>query len=413
MSPPDWVQSLDALMSRRLGLTVFETELGRRAVAWVEAASSDEREPAEVVASLELSGGSDLWQAFVDAVSIPHSYFFRDAEQLLHMVDVLADVAADLERPVRVWVAACAHGEEAWSLAMLCRKRGIAVEILATDMRASSVERARVGRYQEGVLRRIPTPFLPLFDRDGNELVVGEELRSVVRFEVANLLQRRSERFDLITCRNALIYLTRTARERVGQLLGSALHPHGTLWIGASESLRGVPGLALHHHDQRLVYRPAATRMPRLAALPQQTLARLPTQAVEQLRHAPAARFPPPTPAPPLEPMEPEEVVDRDGRHGVDALAAFEEGVRLRREGRHGEAAGALRRALYLAPDLWPASFLLAGTAARLGRMTTRRVELRRTVRLLSADEEQVQRYAYLLDDVDPDDVLRISLAGV
>ena len=173
--------------------------------------------------------------------------FFRDPEafKLLEeriLPEVLLRIPKDQE--VRVWVAGCATGEEAYSIAILLHerftamKRDINVKIFATDVHKSSLETASVGIYRKNSLTNVTTTRLEnYFTENANGYQVSPSIRNMVVFAAHNLIKDAPfTRMDLISCRNMLIYLQPLAQKKVLSLFHFALKTGGTLFLGPSES---------------------------------------------------------------------------------------------------------------------------------------------------------------------------------
>lgn len=203
----------------------------------------------------------------LDRLAIHESYFFRETPQLDLAVGRLvpqAQAAHPGER-VRVWSAGCAAGEEPYSLVMLLQERGVwqegAFDLLGTDLSPSCVERARRGAYSGPALRdTTPARRARFFERAGAEWRLRESVRRCVRLRRLNLYRSRDlgvlGRFDLILCRNVLLYMDAAARERVVAALSDRLRPCGTLVVGRTETLLNVASaLETTEIDGEVVYR--------------------------------------------------------------------------------------------------------------------------------------------------------------
>ena len=177
--------------------------------------------------------------------------FFRDPEAWSTLDEtVLTPLVAECDNgaSIRLWVPACATGEEAYTLAMLLATRAEAagkqfdIKVFATDGREDNLTVARAGIYSEAAVAPIPPPLLERhFDRmdDGSYRVV-EDLRGMVVFAAHNLLRDPPfSRIDLISCRNLLIYLQPVAQRRALALMHFALRPGGHLLVGNSEGVSG------------------------------------------------------------------------------------------------------------------------------------------------------------------------------
>jgi chemotaxis protein methyltransferase CheR len=168
----------------------------------------------------------------------------------------------DLRRRVRVWSAACSTGEEPYSVAMMLldalsspaldsrlpSRQEIAIEVVASDLSTRVLEHARQGVYPIEKAAEIPTPYLRAYMRKGKgaragQMKVGPEIRSLVTFQRLNLIEvsvSRMGRFDLILCRNVLIYFDAGTRTAILEHLLDCLAPGGYLLLGHAESLNAL-----------------------------------------------------------------------------------------------------------------------------------------------------------------------------
>jgi chemotaxis protein methyltransferase CheR len=195
----------------------------------------------------------------VDLITTNETHFFREPKQFELLAQVLVPAwvaAAELHRrprSLRVWSAACSSGEEPFSVAMtlLHHLPGWRLEILATDLSSRILEQARAAVWRIDKAREIPEPYLKAFmlrgigDKQGT-MKAGAELRRVVQFAHANLHQDPlpvEGRFDLILCRNVLIYFTPATRGQVVRRLLRHLDPSGHLFLGHAETLSGIDDL--------------------------------------------------------------------------------------------------------------------------------------------------------------------------
>jgi chemotaxis protein methyltransferase CheR len=190
-------------------------------------------DPAEVDAALDLL--------------VPReSYFFREPVQLACFEAELAPrLARELGRPLRLWSAGCASGEEPYTLAMLL---DAPVEILGTDRSAPALAAAGLAEYGPGSLRatspaRLAAGFEPL---GGDRVRVRPAYRARVRFQRLNLLDAGAvaalPRFDVIFCRNLLMYLDAASRRAVVARFFERLQGGGCLLLGHAEQLLSAPG---------------------------------------------------------------------------------------------------------------------------------------------------------------------------
>jgi chemotaxis protein methyltransferase CheR len=201
---------------------------------------------------MERSGDPALENAVVAAMLTNETFFFRDRAPFEHFRDVMLPALLERraeQRHIRIWSAACATGQEAYSLAMIldeaARKlAGWRVDILGTDLSDAVVEAARAGLYSQfEVQRGLPiAQLLRYFRRDGDRWRIVEHLRARVRFHAFNLLSDMAPlgRFDVIFCRNVLLYFDVETRRQVLRRLGAALAPDGFVVLGATESAVGA-----------------------------------------------------------------------------------------------------------------------------------------------------------------------------
>lgn len=181
----------------------------------------------------------------VDSLVVNETYFFREFDAVRIAIDRVLLPALERQPRVRVWSAACSTGEEPFTLAMALAERGILsrVELLATDVSERALRSARSGIFRPRSLR---TPELPELARPFIELkegkpVVHPKLRDAIRFEKLNLMDSSAlaklGQFELILCRNVLIYFSDATIQRLVGDLTRALRPDGALLVGTSESL--------------------------------------------------------------------------------------------------------------------------------------------------------------------------------
>lgn len=191
----------------------------------------------------DAEGPAEL-DALAESLVVGETFFFREAEQLIAAIDtLLAPRLMEGARP-RIWCAACATGEEPLSLAMLLDNRGMLdrCTIVASDLSRRSLGRAREGEFRGRSLRLLPHP-----EQRGHLITKGEcavaspRIVSAVDWRRINLIDEHAIAglgiFDLVLCRNVLIYFSDETTRRVVRNIEGALSPGGALAIGVSESL--------------------------------------------------------------------------------------------------------------------------------------------------------------------------------
>lgn len=193
-----------------------------------------------------------LVQTVCEAMTTNESMFFRDGKPFDNLRETLLPALIQARRHVRrlrIWCAACSTGQEPYSIAMLIKADvpqlgGWNIEILGTDISSKALERARAGRYtQFEVQRGLPVQMLVrFFKQEGREWVIAPEIREMATFREFNLLQPYNEfgDFDLIFCRNVLIYFDAPTKSGVLRRLARALNTEGYLLLGSAETVLGL-----------------------------------------------------------------------------------------------------------------------------------------------------------------------------
>ena len=239
---------IDLLQYRRV-------QMERRVRSWARRRGADSL----AVYGERLRHDPDELDAFLDRVTINVSHLWRHEDQWESLrTDVLPPLAA-LGR-VRAWSAGCSYGAEAYTLAAVCRETapGARVEIVGTDLDRRVVDRARVGVFSAEDARAAPDAALARHfepTRSGGWRA-RPELQAMVRFEVGDLLRMPidCDRYDLVLCRNTVIYFTEQVRDALHRRLVDALGSGGHLVIGTSERIVDLDGLGLER-THRFIYR--------------------------------------------------------------------------------------------------------------------------------------------------------------
>lgn len=257
-------QFLSALIKERSGIALssdktylLENRLGPLA------AQRRLNDIAGLVAQMKSVRDEQLIRDVVEAMTTNESLFFRDGKpfELLRTVILPRIVAArPKERPLRIWSAACSSGQEAYSIAITLLEEeallaGRPVEIVATDIANSMLVKAKAGVYSQfEVQRGLPIRLLlKYFTQKGTNWEIAPRLRSMVSFRQHNMLGECAGlgRFDIVFCRNVLIYFDEPTKKGVIERIAQVLAPDGVLLLGAVETIIGlstrleiVPGAA-------------------------------------------------------------------------------------------------------------------------------------------------------------------------
>lgn len=232
----------------------------------------------ELVSRARATRDRALLTRIVDAITTNETLFFRDAspfealqfKALPELFDAKAKTA--FPRRLRIWSAASSTGQECYSLAMILHQmipdiHQWDVNILGTDISDAALKQASSGTYSEFEIGRglKPDHLSKYFTRQGSNYKVKDELRALVSFTRQNLLESFASPgpFDIIFCRNVVIYFNAATRVDIFRRLSKALAPDGYLFVGSAESLADLgPTFAPHHHCRSVFYRPNLTVTP-------------------------------------------------------------------------------------------------------------------------------------------------------
>jgi len=209
-------------------------------------------------------GDKDELQEMLDRICTTETRFFREAGQIEFLAkELLPSYVTQAERGqrprgLRIWSASCATGEEPYSLAMVANRfmpasLGWQVEIVATDLCKRALRQARRGIWPIEQADQIPEYYRKRYMLRGvraqaGSMAAGIQLRALIRFQHANLINKVYPvrgLFDLIFCRNTLMYFERSTRHAVVRRLFKYLHPDGSLFLGHAESLSCDPSTSI------------------------------------------------------------------------------------------------------------------------------------------------------------------------
>lgn len=182
-----------------------------------------------------------LYEEFLNHMTINVTEFFRNPTRWdVLEKKIIPELMKDNKR-IKCWSAACSTGEEPYSLAMLLSSFSDwkDIRILATDINQKVIDQAKTGKFQEGTLKNLsPLYREKFFTNQGNDYQISEQVRKSVQFKQQNLLSDPFEQgFDLIICRNVLIYFTDEAKDHLFHKFSRALNKGGYLFVGGSEQI--------------------------------------------------------------------------------------------------------------------------------------------------------------------------------
>jgi chemotaxis protein methyltransferase CheR len=338
-------------LERACGIVFSDRHGPRIRSGFAAAASALALDPPTFLARLR-EGDRNALRALVDCTVVGESYFGRHPEQLEALRGALRRGPRD--GPVRAWSAGCSSGEEAYTVAALLLEEGRAApaSVLGTDVSLRAIAAARAGTYGAWSLRGLPGPTRTRWLRpDGERWSVRAEVRELVSFRTHNLVTDPppARGFDVVLCRNVLIYFDRPTADRVVRLLFEAVRPGGIVALAPAENVLAEPlGFERLDHGGGALWRKEPARAPvRAAPAPQDGKSRAAVPRASPLPATPlVAAAAPPAAAP-------------GGDPGQDPLAAAR---RAAEEGRWQDAEQEASRAGER--HLLPGPFLFAAAAA-------------------------------------------------
>jgi chemotaxis protein methyltransferase CheR len=232
----------------------------------------------QLVCLLADPGSGELAQEVVEALLNNETYFFRDKPTFDQLPGEILPELAERRRETRrlsIWSAGCSTGQEVYSLAMLFaeqaeRWQGWTIDIVGTDVSHRAIHTARGGIYSQFEVQRGlgVTQMLRHFDETPNGWQVREPVRQMVRFAQGNLLTAPLPArlpFDLVLCRNVLLYFDRQVRHEAFGRLSRAVLPDGFLMLGAGETVVGQTDRFLPTQRRASFFEPVAVSAPEAA----------------------------------------------------------------------------------------------------------------------------------------------------
>jgi chemotaxis protein methyltransferase CheR len=228
----------------------------------------DRRLEARIVATEQLSCRQYLnfvqfqssqleFQTLVNLMTVNETYFYREDYQLKTLVDEVMDEVLrrkGVERPIRIWSLPCSTGEEPYSIGIYLlenwpRIQTVDVEIIGSDINSEVIERCREGLYSAYALRSISSTLIQKYFTQVNdhEYRISDELRGAIRFSIINVSDadqmRKLRDFDIVFCRNLLIYFDDAKRREAIENIYGVMNPGGYLFLGHSESMSRISSL--------------------------------------------------------------------------------------------------------------------------------------------------------------------------
>ncbi len=223
----------------------------------------------ELVRMIRFGSNPELENAVIEAMTTNETLFFRDRVPFELFSKVVLPEALErnrTSRTLRIWCAAVSTGQEAYSLAMIlddmaAQLAGWRIDIVGTDISEEVLQKARAGLYSQFEMQRgLPTPMLlKHFTQDSDQWRISQKLRNMVQLKRLNLLEDTASlgTFDIIFCRNVLIYFDLITKAKVMGELARRLKPEGALLLGAAETVIGICDAFTPDRTNRGLYRPA------------------------------------------------------------------------------------------------------------------------------------------------------------
>jgi len=202
------------------------------------------------------ASGEEL-QELINLMTVNETYFFRESYQFECMVEEILDEIADSKKDgeeIRIWSIPSSTGEEPYSIAIFLleywdRLDEIDVEIVSSDIDSNVLDRCRKGVYSKRSVQHVNTRILQKYFKPlpGNHYQISKDLREAICFTQVNLADSAQTRpyrnFDLIFCRNLLIYFDNESRRKAAEVFFDALNPGGFIFLGHSESMSRISSL--------------------------------------------------------------------------------------------------------------------------------------------------------------------------
>jgi chemotaxis protein methyltransferase CheR len=216
---------------------------------------------------VKMKGGADALTAdVVEAMTTNETFFFRDKIPFDHLKEAVLPAliqARAARRALRIWCAASSTGQEPYSIAMCLKEAGHLLagwrtEIIATDLSLGVLEKSKAGIFSQfEVQRGLPIQMLvKYFTQNGELWQLNAEIRGMVQHRQLNLLQDFSHlgMFDIIFCRNVLIYFDQPTKANIFERIARMLEPDGVLALGAAESVVGITNVFKPFPERRGLY---------------------------------------------------------------------------------------------------------------------------------------------------------------
>lgn len=266
---PDDFKMLSTLLKERSGLDLTEDKvylLESRLTPLARRRGLDSLD--DLIQEIRVRKPEPLILEVTEAMTTNESFFFRDDKPFTIFRETILPQLIEArasKKALRIWCAAASSGQEPYSLGMIIKEfeaklAGWRIEIIGTDISSSILERAREGLYSQfEVQRGLPVKLLmKYFKQEGEQWRIDESLRKMVTYKELNLLKdfKSLGKFDIVYCRNVLIYFDRPTKAQVLEKIGDLLPDDGQVVLGAAETVVGITDQFKPVPTLRGVYRP-------------------------------------------------------------------------------------------------------------------------------------------------------------
>ncbi|KOS69160.1 chemotaxis protein CheR [Lysinibacillus contaminans] len=235
----DYVQFIEGI-KRKTGIDLAlykEAQMKRRLTSLYE--KKGYRDFVDFLRALEQD--RDLMNEFLDRMTINVSEFYRNGKRWEVLEKKILPKLLQTNKRLKIWSAACSTGEEPYSLVMVLSQLVplSQIQVIATDLDENVIQKAKLGLYPERSLAEVPKDIqAKYFEKEGNFFKVKDEIKRCVTFKKHNLLKDNYEsNFDLIVCRNVMIYFTEEAKDQIYANFSKSLRKDGILFVGSTEQI--------------------------------------------------------------------------------------------------------------------------------------------------------------------------------
>jgi|688.fasta_scaffold54659_4 chemotaxis protein methyltransferase CheR len=254
----EWNEFYDKMLKRtRLNLHDYKAnQLQRRIVGMMEVKGCKNLEDFWTKISTEPDG--IVW--FQDKLAINVSELWRNPEKWNQLENQVLPDLLSRTRTLKVWSAGCSYGAEAYSLAaILDKKFKGAHQVIGTDIDQAALDQARRGEFSDPDMRGVPAEFRQYFKKVGSAWFADSAVKKYLKFKSKNLLEdNRDSGYDLIICRNVVIYFTEEAKNKLYERFFNALKPGGILFVGSTERIGNAGKIGFEQNIPFFYQRPNA-----------------------------------------------------------------------------------------------------------------------------------------------------------